>query len=192
MHIQGVILAGGKSSRMGTNKALLSLHNKRVIEHIIQEMIKLTPDIMIISNEPTLYESYGFPIYQDRYMDKGPLAGLETALYHMKGDIAVVTPCDTPFIQQHVYGELLKNIKNYDAVVPKYNGYLHPLAGVYRQSVHPFIESCIQNNQLQVRSFFDTIHVLYQEDFSGIDDSVLEKHFFNMNTMEEFDEAKRL
>ena len=192
MHIQGVILAGGKSTRMGTDKALLSLHNKKVVEHIIEEMKNITPDIIIISNQPELYESYGYPIYKDRYKDKGPLAGLETAFYHMKGDIAVITPCDTPFIQHAIYEDLLRNIQPYDAVVPKYNGRLHPLAGVYRRSVHPFIETCIQNNQLQVKSFFDKIDVLYQEDFNMVNDSLLEKHFFNMNTVEEFNEAKRL
>lgn len=191
VYIQGIVLAGGKSTRMGTNKALLSLHNKRVIEHIIEEIKKITPDIIIISNEPKLYESYGYPIYKDRYKDKGPLAGLESALYHMRGDVAVVSPCDTPFIQHAVYEELLNNMDHYDAVVPKYNGWLHPLSSVYRRSIHPFIETCIQNNQLQVRSFFDTIHVHYQEDLSMIESSLLDKHFFNMNTMEQFNEAKR-
>ncbi len=192
MNIQGIILAGGKSSRMGTNKALLSLHNKKILEHIIEQMRLLTQDLIIIANEPTLYEPYGFPIYPDRYLGKGPLAGLETALYHMEGDVAVVTPCDTPFIHHTVYKQLLSHIQAYDAVVPKYDHRLHPLAGIYRTSVHPFIEANIRENNLRMTSFFQDVHVFVEEEFHSLDPSLVKRHFFNMNTIEDFQQAKEI
>lgn len=192
LHIQGIVLAGGKSSRMGTNKALLSIHNKKVIEHIIEELQEITNDIIIIANEPEYYKAYNYPIYKDRYKQKGPLAGLETALYHMRGDVAVVSPCDTPFIHHSVYEELLENMNDFDAIVPTYEGQIHPLSGVYRKSVHASVEYCIQNDQLRMTSFFDDIHMHLKEDFSAIDPSIAKKHFFNMNTVEEFNQAKGL
>lgn len=192
LHIQGIILAGGKSSRMGTNKALLTLNNKKVIEHIIEEMKQITDDIIIIANEPELYQKYNIPIFEDRYMHSGPLAGLETALFHMAGDIAVVTPCDTPFVHHSVYNKLLHQMHTQDAIVPKYENRLHPLAGVYKKTVHSFIEQKIKNNELRMTSFYDDINVHIQEDFDEIDQSVLRKHFFNMNTVEDFNKAKEL
>lgn len=192
MNIQGVILAGGKSSRMGTNKAMLPLHNKKVIEHIIKQMECITKDIIIITNEPALYKHYDFPLYTDRYENKGPLAGLETALYHMTGDIAFVTPCDTPFIHHSVYEYLLNNLEQHDAIVPKYDEQLHPLSGIYRRSVHPFIERRIQDEELRMTSFYEDIDVYIQKDFNALEESITRNHFFNMNTMDDFHEAKRL
>lgn len=192
MNVQGIILAGGKSSRMGKNKAMLHLHNKKVIEHIIEQMRLITEHIIIIANEPSLYETYGFSVYSDRYVEKGPLAGLETALYHMDKDVAVVSPCDTPFIHHTVYEQLLMHIESYDAVVPKYDGRLHPLAGIYRKSVHPFIEQSIKQNNLRMTSFFEDVEVFIEDNFHSFDSSMIKKHFFNMNTTLDFQQAKEL
>lgn len=112
----GVVLSGGKSSRMGTNKSLLMINNKKVIEHIVDELEKFTDKVVLITNEPKLYSFLQLETYSDRYIDKGPLAGLEAALHYVEADIFLITACDMPFIDEQVYTYLLKQLDNYDEI----------------------------------------------------------------------------
>lgn len=185
----GVILSGGKSSRMGTDKSLLRLNDRPIIEHIYDEMKKLTKHIAIITNKKSAYKYLQVPLYGDRYNDKGPLAGIESALYHVKANIFIFSACDTPFIQAPVYEQLLEHIDNYDAVVPTYQGRKHPLSGVYKQSIWRFVKRHLENNHLRVMSFFDDIHVKYIDSFPGISEDLLKLHFFNMNVPSQYEEA---
>lgn len=191
MNTCGVILAGGKSSRMGTDKALLKLDNKTVIEHIIAEFSKITEDIIIVTNKPIHYQFLKLPIVSDRYQEKGPLGGLETALYHGLADNYLISACDTPFINHYVYQKLLDELNNYDAVIPKYMDRLHPLSGIYKSSLLPDIQYQIEQNNLRVQSFFDDRNINYIDQFSSINDDVLMRHFFNMNNPDEYNDAKR-
>lgn len=191
MNTCGVILAGGKSSRMGTDKALLKLNNKTVIEHIISEFLKVTDDIIIVANKPEYYHFLNLPIVSDRYQDKGPLGGLETALYHGSADNYLISACDTPFINHRVYQVLLAELKNFDAIIPKYKDRLHPLSGIYARSLLPDIQYQIEQNNLRVQSFFNQRNINYIDQFTSINDDVLMKHFFNMNNPNEYNDAKR-
>lgn len=192
MRACGVILSGGRSSRMGTNKSLLKLGESTVIEQIIDEVQSCTDEICIISNQPQDYRFLNKTIYTDRYKDKGPLAGIESALYHSNADVFVFAACDMPFINREVYKYLLNSLKGYDAVVPAYDDQLHPLSGIYTKNILPKIQGQLDKDQLKVKGFFDQIKVNYIKDFDDISDSVLEKHFFNMNTPPHYEHAKFL
>lgn len=192
MHKCGIVLSGGKSSRMGTNKSLLRLDGKEVIMHIVEELQTCTDDIFIITNDPPIYEFIGRPMVSDRYENKGPLAGLETALYHIKADVYMVAACDMPFISCQVYDYLVQQIEGYDAVVPIYEGQAHPLAGVYKRTVLSSIQQQLEKNVLRMNSFFKHIDIKYVTHFDSIHDHTLKKHFFNMNHPEQYEEAKTL
>lgn len=192
MHICGVVLSGGKSSRMGTNKSLLTINKKPVIKYIADELKSLSEEVVLITNEPEIYDFLHLNTYCDRYEDKGPLAGLETALYHKNADVFLIAACDMPFINGQVYNYLLQQLESYDAVVPVYNNRMHPLAGVYRRKVLPEIQLQISESNLKVRGFFKHIKVNYIEEFNNISTDTLQKHFFNMNNPKEYEEAKRL
>ncbi|MEC5422520.1 molybdenum cofactor guanylyltransferase [Virgibacillus sp. C22-A2] len=192
MRTCGVILSGGKSSRMGTNKALLKLGNKKVIEHIADELQSLTDEVIIVTNEPSLYTFLDLQLICDRHQDKGPLAGLESAFHHINADTFVVAACDMPFVKQSVYAHLLQQTENYDAAVPIYNRQIHPLSAVYKRSVLPLMQQRLENNELQVKGFYDQIHVNYINEYGDLADEVVRKHFFNMNNPEEYEQAKLL
>lgn len=192
MNTCGVILSGGKSSRMGANKSLLTIKNKTTIEWIAAELKACTDKVALIANEQERYEFLHLETYSDRYTDKGPLAGLESALHNIDADIFVIAACDMPFVNGQVYNYLLEQIKGYDAVVPIYNQQIHPLAAVYRKSVLSKIKQQLEENNLKVRGFFDHIKVNYIKAFHSIPNDKLEKHFFNMNSPVEYEEAKRL
>src|SRR5699024_4008935 len=190
MPLCGVILAGGQSSRMGTTKSLLRLNNKTVIEHIAETLCTCTDTCIFVANKPWQYTFLGLPIYRDRYVGKGPLAGLETALFHVEADVFVVAACDMPFIHTSIYHCLLQQRADYDAVIPVYNGQIHPLAGIYKKEVLPVIKKMLDADERKVKSLFDHVHVKYVATFPGIPEEVLYKHFFNMNTPAQYEEAK--
>ena len=190
MNTCGVILSGGKSSRMGTNKSLLKLGEKTVIEYITEEVQSCTEDICIISNQPTLYHFLNRTVFTDRYKDKGPLGGFEAAMYHNNADVFVFAACDMPFVNKNVYRCLLKQLKTYDAVVPVYNDQLHPLSGIYKKKVLPIIQQQLDNDLLRIKGFFEHIKVHYIKNFGDIPEKILKRHFFNMNTPEHYEKAK--
>src|SRR5699024_11513610 len=103
-----VLLSGGKSSRMGTNKSLIKLDENPVISHIIEEMQTLTDDVFIITNDPQIYTFTGLSMFSDRYKGKGPLAGLESAFYHIPSDVFLIAACDMPVIHHRAYMYLIK------------------------------------------------------------------------------------
>ncbi|GEN30561.1 molybdopterin-guanine dinucleotide biosynthesis protein A [Cerasibacillus quisquiliarum] len=190
MEFSSVILAGGQSSRMGTNKALLKLNNEFVIEKILKELRQLSQEVYIVSNDTKIYDFLNVPVIRDRYPGKGPLAGIETALYHIDKDIVIISPCDTPFIHKEVYQHLLNKLDTYDAVIPYVNNRPQPLSGIYKKNVLPVVQKQLQLNNLKVRSFFSKINVKYVYDFGQIADGIVEKHFFNMNYPDEYNRAK--
>lgn len=192
MNICGVVLSGGKSSRMGTNKSLLAIDNKPVIAHILEEIHKCSDEVVIIANQPSMYKFLGVKQFSDRYINKGPLAGLETALYHVDANIFIFTACDMPFINKTVYHYLLQQLAHYDAVVPIYNNQMHPLSGIYKKNALPHIQAQIEKGDLKVKSFFEYVNTIYVRDFGNLSDELLQKHFFNMNDPVQYEKAKRL
>lgn len=186
----GVILAGGKSTRMGTNKALLQLNNQPVIERIADELQLISDELIIVANDPADYQYLNLSLISDRYPNKGPLAGIETAMYHFAADQYIISACDTPFIDHQVYQHLLSSLGGYDAVVPKFDNHLHPLSGVYTRQVLPIIQEKIEQNDLRVKSFFNHLNIHYLQTFNNIEKKQLEKHFFNMNNPDQYKQAR--
>ncbi|MFB4169168.1 molybdenum cofactor guanylyltransferase [Virgibacillus sp. JSM 102003] len=191
MNISGVVLSGGKSSRMGTNKSLLTLEGKPVIEHITNELQLVSHTVSVISNTPSSFDFLNLDLYKDRYLNLGPLAGLESAIYHIDADVYICAACDMPFIHKDVYDYLLHSLGDFDAVIPIYNEKMHPLSGIYTSNVLPEIQQLLANDQLKVRELFDHINVKYVRDFGGIPEYILTRHFFNMNYPNQYEEAKR-
>lgn len=187
-----VILAGGHSTRMGKNKALLPLGDRPVIEYIVDEMHTISDEIIINSNNPVTYAYLGLPMIKDNYFDQGPLAGIEAAMSQVDADIFVFSACDTPFINRQVYLYLLEQLAGYDAVVPIYKDKMHPLSGIYRRKIVPQLQTQLDKEERKVRLLFDHINVNYIDAFPGIPSKNLGKHFFNMNDSLQYEEAKRL
>ncbi|SDQ55781.1 molybdenum cofactor guanylyltransferase [Virgibacillus subterraneus] len=190
MNISGVVLSGGKSSRMGTNKSLLTLEGKPVIEHITNELQLVSHNVSVISNTPSSFDFLNLDLYGDRYLNSGPLAGLESAMYNINADIYIFAACDMPFVHKDVFNYLLQSLGEFDAVVPIYKEKMHPLSGVYTSNILPEIQQQLAKNQLKVRELFNHINVNYVKNFKHISNQVVTRHFFNMNYPDQYKEAK--
>ena len=130
IEMTGVILAGGKNSRFGEEKALVKIGGLRVIDGIINTMSEVFYENIIISNNEKIYKEFGLKIFPDIQEGKGPVMGLYTALLHSSSDI-FVTACDMPFINEGVIRKIVSQLAAFDAVIPKYEGKLHFLHAAY-------------------------------------------------------------
>lgn len=193
MKAAAIILAGGKSSRMGTNKALLKINEKTNIERIVEQLKLLFDNLILVTNDVKTYEFLDVQMVPDQYPGMGPLAGVHAGLNVSNYDVNLVVACDMPFISSELAEALLANASNYDAVIPVINGKQHPLFAVYQKQVAKMVEERIQSGQLRMKHLLDDLNVLYvtEKELATYSPITLEKVFFNMNHPEEYVEAKK-
>ena len=116
--VTGVILAGGKSRRMGQNKALLPLGEESLIEHVIRRMRRVTDDLLLITHTPAEYADLGLPMHRDIIPGTGALGGIYTGLTYASDDAVLCVGCDSPFLQPKLLSYLISVLGEYDAVMP--------------------------------------------------------------------------
>lgn len=194
MKTGAIILSGGKSSRMGTNKALLKINEKTNIERIVAQIRKDFDDIILVTNNPETYGFLNVKITTDLYPGKGPLAGLHAGLLASRFEENLIVACDMPFISSKLAKELVNRIENYDAVIPVINGRQHPLFSVFQKRNIANIEESIKKGHLRMRGLLEDLHVLYltEKELPEYSKESLECIFFNMNNPNEYENAKRL
>lgn len=153
MKITAFILAGGKSSRMGSDKGLVVFRRKKMVQHVINTLSESGfANPIIVSNNDD-YKEFGLEVIEDEIKDKGPLGGVYSALLHSKTDLNMIISCDVPFIQTKVI-ELLVNSVEDQAVTVLCNDYqIHPLIGVYHKKVLKNLRLHLDKDNLKVLSF---------------------------------------
>ncbi|WP_342433652.1 molybdenum cofactor guanylyltransferase [Neobacillus sp. FSL H8-0543] len=193
MKAAAIILSGGKSSRMGTNKALLKINEKTNIERLIETLKVHFDDIILVTNEPEHYQFLGVKLVADHYPNKGPLAGFHAGLTASSYDVNFIVACDMPFVTGALAETLVNNINHYDAVVPVINGKIQTLCAVFQKSTVKKIEECIENGRLPIKHLLDHLNVLSlsEKELQAYSNGDIERVFFNMNYPHEYEEAKR-
>ena len=193
MKAGAIILSGGKSSRMGTNKALLPFKEKTNIERIRDELRSLFDDIILVTNDPESYEFLKIKTVSDKYPGKGPLAGVHAGLMASDYEENIVVACDMPFVSADLAGTLVQNLKHFDAIIPVIGGKKHPLFAAYQKRIASEIEGCLKEDRLRMIHLLDKLNVRYLEevDLHAYGDGRLEEIFFNMNFPEEYEDAKK-
>ena len=192
MKLTSIVLAGGKSLRFGRNKALEAICGKSLIECVIQRLKPLTGQILIVtSKELTDLPAAGkAEILTDVYPNKGPLGGIYTGLLAAKSSRSIVVACDMPFLNAELLSYMVKLSRSVDAVIPRLGeGILQPLHAIYSQNCLSGIKTHLEQNQLQISSFLDTIRVRYveQAECQRLDPELLS--FFNINYESDLDQA---
>ena len=194
MGTTAIILAGGQSSRMGTNKALLQLNGKTVIEGMVEKLEKIVDDTIVVTNT---FEDYAFlhlPMIEDRRKGKGPLAGMEAGLAATQTERNLIVACDMPFISVELGQYLLSCLGEYQAAVPEISGQLHPLFAAYRKDVNEAVTQSLEENQLRIRHLLHNIHVkiVKKELLQSLEIDHEELYFFNMNSPDEYHKASNM
>lgn len=155
-----IILAGGKSSRMGEDKGLMSLYGKPMVEYVIDLAREISDEIIISSNNSN-YKKFGFPVWKDRYKDCGPLAGIHEGLKRSETENNFVISCDTPYVKPELYHFLELQSEDCDVVVPIKEERIHPLLGIYKKSCLPVIEQHLNKGRFKIIDCFDKLEVNY-------------------------------
>ena len=188
----GAILAGGRSTRMGTNKALLEFGGVRIIEGLQAKIRPLFPEILIIASDRDAYADLGVPVVPDRIPEKGSLGGIYTAIYHSAFPQAFCIACDMPLASPAVIAHLRDLAPGYDVVVPRTAEGYQPLHAVYGKTCLPHMEAMIHANRLKIDRLFPLVRVrtVEEAEVRSLDPSL--GCFLNVNTREELEAAVRL
>jgi molybdopterin-guanine dinucleotide biosynthesis protein A len=189
-NLTGIILCGGSSKRMGTNKALQKLGCLTFIEHISNVLKEMCLSIIISTNTNEL-DFLSFKKVKDKHHNIGPIAGIYSALSDSETEENLIVNCDTPFITQDFLKYLVANSSGYDLVLPFYKGHIQSLTGSYNKSILPKIEKEIENQHFKPIQMFKSFNL----NILTIDDSLFfykDSLLFNVNTQEDYIEACRI
>lgn len=144
--ITGVILAGGKSSRYGENKALLPIGEGTVVSGVRDVLAGIFPRIILSANNPGDYNFLNLKCYTDFFADKGPLGGIHSALVNSETEKIFITTCDMPLIRREDIIEVAANSEGSDITVVSVSSRIQPLFGVYSKKLIPEIERILTDD----------------------------------------------
>ena len=183
--ITGVILVGGKSRRMGRDKAFLEVAGRPLFEIILELFRESFSRILLVGNREERFASYGLPVVPDIYPGSS-LGGLYTGLHHAETEHVFVSSCDLPFPSAQVLGHLCSLKEGYDAVVPSTSYGYEPLFALYAKSCLAPIRAQLERGEFCAFSYYPQINIRHvpPEELAPLDRDG--KAFWNLNTPEEF------
>ncbi|MCZ6681004.1 MAG: molybdenum cofactor guanylyltransferase [Candidatus Poribacteria bacterium] len=196
--VTGVILAGGRSRRMGTNKALIRLRDEEIIAHVIRQMQVVTDELLLITNTPDLYAHLGLPMHADITPNMGALGGIHAGLTYAINGAALCVGCDMPLLQPNLLSYLIDILGEYDAVVPYVReaaqsaSVYQTLTAVYSKRCLPVIDQMLTAGELRVHALYDriSVRIVEPDEWRQFDSGGLS--FFNINTPQDFAQAEQV
>jgi molybdopterin-guanine dinucleotide biosynthesis protein A len=185
------VMAGGKSSRMGTDKSFVPLLGRPLIEHVLTKVFGLGNETIIIANKPESYAYLGLPIFGDIYTNLGPLGGLHSAFHNAANPFILVVACDMPWLNRPLLAYLISLRTTADVVVPRWGKYPEPMHAVYRKSCLNAVESNLQAGTLKLISFYGQVAVRFvnRDEIEQFDPEG--QSFVNVNTPGDLSLAKK-
>lgn len=181
----GIILAGGKYKRMGSNKSFLVINGERLIDKTLALMKEMFDEIIVVTNEPLEYLSLDAQIVTDIYKGKGSLGGIYTGLFHARCDYSFVVACDMPYLDRKFIAYMISESHHHDIIVPVTPEGYQPLHAVYSKKCLPNIKNLIDQNKLKITTFYKglNVHLISHEAVKSFDPQV--KMFFNVNSADD-------
>lgn len=159
MKTTAVILAGGKSARLGQDKALLEFEGKSLIQRVFDTLKPIFKKIYIITNNKDRFLFLDSPVVSDIYPNNGPMGGIYTGLFYSKSPVFAVA-CDMPFLDPAIVQFLDKRLQNCDAAVFRSPEGVHPLHACYSQSVLSTMKDCLIHGDVKMVNFLDKVKTL--------------------------------
>jgi len=189
--ITAFVLAGGKSSRMGRDKALLDLGGKPLLRRAIELAFTASHDVRIVG-DPEKYACFG-RVVADLHADRGPLGGIHAALCATSTDLNLILATDLPFIDPGFLQHLITTAESTDALVtvPRIDGYFEPLCAIYRQRFGDIAQQALSHQRNKVDALFseENTHIVKREDLvhAGFNPAM----FRNLNTADDLAWAEK-
>lgn len=156
----GIILSGGRSTRMGENKAFVRVDGERLIDRNVRLFKSVFREVIIITAAPLDYLDQAAAIATDIYPGKGALGGIYTGIFYASEEHAFVAACDMPFLNRDFLEYMVSRAAGHDIVVPAPPDGLQPLHAVYSRRCLPAIKGMIERNRLKITGFYPGHRIL--------------------------------
>jgi molybdopterin-guanine dinucleotide biosynthesis protein A len=202
-----MVLAGGRSRRMGEDKAWVEIGGRPLIERVLDVVATLSDDVMVVGAEGPRYAELAVRLVADAVPGQGSLIGIYSGLRAARYERSLCVACDMPFLNPRLLAHMIEISPDYDAVVPYLDPeppppgtewdaarthLLHPLCAVYSHMCLPAIERALQDGDLRAIAFFNQVRVRYLT-LPEVDQHDPEHHsFLNVNTPAELVAARKL
>ena len=160
MQITGIILSGGQSTRMGTDKALIQINGKTLLENIIQICQPVCTQIIISSNNAA-HEKFGYKIVPDEIKNCGPLGGIYSCLKKSETDWNFVISVDAAFVEPDFVSFLVSETGNYDAVAPAHAFGKEPLIAMYHKNSLSEIMKMLDSKNYKMNNLLNSINTKF-------------------------------
>lgn len=184
--VAGIILAGGRNSRMGgADKAFLTVGGRTVFERTLDTLAACFSQIVVVSNDPQKYLCFDVEVVQDEFPRQGPLAGIHAGLGRIDCPYAFVVACDMPFLQPEPIRFLVSHLTSQDAVIPEWDGDIEPLHGIYGAHLRPLIGDALRSGTRAIRDLLPRLRVQFIPERLMRRVQGAEEAFRNVNTPEE-------
>jgi molybdenum cofactor guanylyltransferase len=161
--VSGAVLAGGRSRRMGTDKALIRLGGSTLLERSIRTLRSVVTDVVVAGGDAGRYTSSGVPCLGDAIPEAGPLAGILAALDAARGDAVLVIACDLPFVTSSLMSALLSTDPASPIVVATSGDIIQPLCARYAVSLKHDLRAFLTAGNRRVMEFVSAHQHTYLE-----------------------------
>jgi len=190
-----IILAGGKSSRLGRSKLLETIEGKSLIQWVVDRLASFSTEIIMATARGEAIpcsSTVKIKTVADIYLEKGPLGGIHSGLTALPSSQAIVVSCDTPFLSVSLLKYMTQFCPAFDIVVPRIKNKLEPLCAVYARNCLAPIQELLERDERQIRKLFSMVKVKYveEDEINRFDPEHLS--FFNINSQDELDKARNL
>lgn len=184
-----IILAGGKSSRMGFDKQFLMINEKRLMESMIDKLKEDFNEFIIVTNKPEYYVDFPHKIVSDKIVGKGPLSGIHAGLSEANSKYSFVIACDMPNINLEYlrYMKTCIEDSNYDGCITYSEDWIEPFNSFYSRGILSDLEETLKRGEGMIYPFLKKHNIYY------VDESIARGYtpnwdiFINLNTQEELD-----
>jgi len=191
-----IVLAGGKGLRLGRYKASVEFNGDSLIQRVVSRLSTLGGEVVIViavgQKLPKLNACPEPRIVTDVHPGRGALVGIYTGLLNSRSHYNLVVACDMPLLNRKLLDYMIKEADGFDVTIPRLGNMLEPLHAVYSKNCIQPIERLLDEDSLKIDRLLDLVKVRYIErvEIEGFDQQHLS--FFNINTMEDLDKARRL
>lgn len=193
MNAGGIVLCGGRSTRMGSSKALLPFGSETMLQRVVRLLgTVVSPLVVVAAPEQALPElPASVTITRDEREGRGPLEGLRAGLKSLRPDVecAYVTSCDVPLLVPEFATRMIDLLGEADIAVMEIDGFAHPLSAVYRRRTIPHIEALLAADRLRPAFLFDAVPTrrVQPGEMIAVDPELLTLR--NLNTPEDYRNA---
>jgi len=187
--LSGIILAGGRSSRMGRPKALLSFDNEPLISHIVRRLQPIVDEIVVVAAPDQQLPPLPVTLVRDEVAYQGPVGGIAYGLAASAGEFSFVTSCDAAFSSRALIDHLLSLRHGADVVVPRWDGRYQPLFAIYRRTVLSLLQAQLDRGELRPVFLFERVktRIVEEDEIRAFDPDG--ESFFNMNEPADYERA---